>query len=235
VWEAELEGRLLHFFLSGINNQNFIMQDRETGSWWQQISGEAIQGPLKGRRLKLVDHDELTFVTWRSEAHNGRVLRPDAKIKSADKYATADWESRIRKLPVVIDPAGPSGFKARTLIIGITVGDVAKAYPFDILKRQNPIIDSINNEPIILILHSDGKSVRAFGRKLGSDNYDFYRAVDSSEFELIDSQTGSRWNFSGVAVSGPLAGRKLQQIYCLKDYWFDWKNYHPQTSIYNLH
>lgn len=234
MWEAELEGRLLHFFLSGINNQNFIMQDRETGSWWQQISGEAIQGPLKGRRLKLVDHDELTFATWKSEARNGRVLRPDSKIKSADKYASADWEAEIGKMPVPINPARPSGFHARTLIIGITNGDVAKAYPFDQLKKQNPIVDSINGEPIVLMLHSDGKSVRSFSRKLGTDTYDFYRAVDSAEFQLIDSQTGSHWNFDGFAVSGPLAGKKLQHIYSLKDYWFDWKNYHSQTLVYDL-
>jgi hypothetical protein len=214
VWKAELEGRLLHFFLSGINNQNFIMQDRETGSWWQQISGEAIQGPLKGRRLKLVDHDELTFATWKSENRSGRVLRPDAKIKSADKYASADWESKIGKLPIVIDPEGPKGFTARTLIVGITIGDGAKAYPFDLLKKQNPIIDSINGEPIVLVLHSDGKSVRAFSRKLETQTYDFYRILDSPEFLLADSQTGSRWNVSGNAVSGPLAGNRILYAYC---------------------
>jgi len=54
VWEATVEGRTLHFHLAGINNQNFIMRDEETGSWWQQVTGEAIFGPLKGRRLKLV-------------------------------------------------------------------------------------------------------------------------------------------------------------------------------------
>lgn len=234
MWEAELEKRLLHFFLAGINNQNFIMQDRETGSWWQQISGEAIQGPLKGRRLKLVDHDELTFATWRSEARNGRVLRPDLKIKSADKYAKADWETRVGKLPAVIDPAGPRGITARTLIIGISIAEIAKAYPFDLLKKQNPILDSINGEPILLILHSDGKSVRAFSRKLGTNTYDFYRVLDSPEFQLMDSQTGSRWNFNGLAISGPLAGKKLRHIYSLKDYWFDWKNYHPATLVYDL-
>lgn len=235
MWEAELEGRLLHFFLCGINNQNFIMQDRETGSWWQQVSGKAIQGPLKGQRLKLVDHDELTFATWRSEARNGRVLRPVEKIKAADDYASADWESEIDKLPVVIDPAGPNNITARTLMIGITIANVAKAFPFDSLKKQNPIVDSINNEPIVLVMHPDGKSVRGFSRKLGTEIYDFYRAVDSSNIELMDSKTGSRWNFSGVAISGPLAGKQLRQIYCLKDYWFDWKNYHPETLIYNPH
>jgi hypothetical protein len=235
VWEAELDGRLLHFFLSGINNQNFIMQDRETGSWWQQITGKAIQGPLKGRQLKLVDHDELTFATWRSEIRNGRVLKPDEKIKAADEYASANWEAEIGKMRVVINPAGPKGIEARSLMVGITIDNVAKAYPFDLLKKQNPIVDSINNEPIVLILHSDGKSVRAFSRKLESETYEFYRALDSSELQLMDSKTGSRWDFSGVAISGSLQGKQLRQIYSLKDYWFDWKNYHPQTLIYNLH
>jgi hypothetical protein len=235
VWEAELEGRLLHFFLSGINNQNFIMQDRETGSWWQQITGKAIQGPMKGQQLKLVDHDELTFATWRSEVRSGRVLRPVEKIKAADEYASADWETEIGKMPVVIDPARPANVNARTLIIGITIGDVAKAYPFEMLKKHNPIIDVINSQPILLVLHSDGKSVRAFSRKIETEDYEFYAVVNSTGIELMDSQTGSHWNFSGLAISGPLQGKKLQQIYSLKDYWFDWKNYHPQTLIYNLH
>lgn len=235
MWEAELDGRLLHFFLSGINNQNFIMQDRETGSWWQQVSGKAIQGPMKGKQLRLVYHDELTFATWRSEARNGRVLRPVEKIKAADDYASADWEAEIGKMRVVINPAGPKGIEARSLMVGITVENVAKAYPFDMLKKQNPIVDSINHQPIVLVLHSDGKSVRAFSRKLESEAYEFYRAMDSSELQLMDSQTGSHWNFSGVAVSGPLKGKQLQQIYSLKDYWFDWKNYHPNTLIYNSH
>ena len=34
-----VDGRRLHFHLAGINNQNFIMQDEETGTWWQQVTG----------------------------------------------------------------------------------------------------------------------------------------------------------------------------------------------------
>jgi hypothetical protein len=33
VWETTVNGRVLHFHLAGINNQNFIMRDEETGSW----------------------------------------------------------------------------------------------------------------------------------------------------------------------------------------------------------
>ena len=52
-----MDGRRLSFRLTGINNQNFLMTDEQTGSWWQQVTGEAVHGPLKGRRLDLVFHD----------------------------------------------------------------------------------------------------------------------------------------------------------------------------------
>ena len=53
------------------------MQDEATGSWWQQITGEAIFGSSKGQRLKPVPHDELSFALWKLEHPYGRVLRPD--------------------------------------------------------------------------------------------------------------------------------------------------------------
>ena len=92
-----MDGKRLTFRLAGINNQNFVMEDLETGSWWQQVTGAAFLGPLKGRRLTPIEYDQLTFATWRSESPGGRVLRPDPKIAAADKYAHADWETRMLK------------------------------------------------------------------------------------------------------------------------------------------
>jgi len=63
VWRREIDGQRLTFRLAGINNQNFLMRDEETGTYWQQISGAAISGPLKGRQLTLVHSDELTLAT----------------------------------------------------------------------------------------------------------------------------------------------------------------------------
>jgi hypothetical protein len=31
-----------------------------------------------------------------------------------------------------------------------------------------------------------------------------------------------------------LVGKQLKRIAVLKDYWFDWKLYHPDTSVYTL-
>jgi hypothetical protein len=232
VWEATVDQKVLHFNLIGINNQNFIMRDQETKSWWQQVSGEAIHGPMKGKKLKLVNHDELTFSTWHAEHMNGRILREVSELAKADKYAEPDWEERMKSVPVVINPAG-EGMTARSLIVGIKHNESSKAYPFDALSKQKLILDSIGGEPIFVVLHPDGKSVRAFSRKIDGKVLDFFRAEGTS-FQLADSQTASSWDFTGLAVSGTMAGKKLQKIYVLKDYWFDWKNYNPNTAIYKL-
>ena len=49
---------------------------------------------------------------------------------------------------------------------------------------------------------------------------------------LLDTTTASEWNFQGCAISGPAQGKCLDRIPALKDYWFNWRNYHPNTSIY---
>jgi hypothetical protein len=48
----------------------------------------------------------------------------------------------------------------------------------------------------------------------------------------VDTETGSEWDFTGAAVRGPLAGRRLERVPHLEDYWFDWKTYHPQTVLF---
>ena len=48
------------------------------------------------------------------------------------------------------------------------------------------------------------------------------------------AETGTVWDFSGKALSGTLAGKQLKRIPVLKDYWFDWKIYHPDTAVYAL-
>ena len=233
MWETTVDGRVLHFHLAGINNQNFIMRDEETGSWWQQVTGECVFGPLKGRRLKLADFDELTFAEWKRESAGGRVLRPDPRIEAAGRYETADWEQRMTRVPVATLLADPNAvLPARMLVVGVETGGASKAYPVDALQKQNPIVDVIGSTPVLVLLAEDGKSVRVFNRSLDGRALEFFRKTDSPS--LFDSETGSQWDFNGAATSGALAGRRLEKIPSLKDYWFDWKTYHPDTGAYLL-
>lgn len=234
MWESTVDGRVLRFHLAGINNQNFIMRDEETGSWWQQVSGKAIHGPLKGRQLKSVFHDELSFAIWKREQPQGRVLKPDERIATANKYEAADWETRVGRMRVVDGTDVDQRLAPRTLVIGISAGGKSVAYPLSALQKQSPIIDLVGSVPIAVVLGEDRRSVRAFERTVDGRRLEFFQKTDGDGFALIDAETGSTWNFEGKATAGPLAVKQLKKVFVLEDYWFDWRLYHPDTRIYDL-
>ena len=212
------------------------MRDEETGSWWQQVSGKAIHGPLRGQQLKSVFHDEVSFAIWKGEQPEGRVLRPDEKIVARNEYEKPDWEARYEKLRVVEGTDVDKRLAPRTLVIGITLNGKSVAYPLPALQKQSPIIDMVGAVPIVVALGEDNRSVRAFERKVDGRTLEFFEKKDdkNAQFQLIDAETGSTWNFEGKATSGSLAGRQLKKVFVLEDYWFDWRIYHPDTAVYQL-
>jgi hypothetical protein len=283
-----VNGQALHFYLAGINNQNFLMRDRETGTWWQQINGKAIFGPLQGSSLDLVPYDELSFGEWKAEVSGGLVLAPIPKYK---KEYDPKWEPEVAKLPVVLTFPGTE-LKSRDVVVGVEIDGASRCYPWDQLVKQSPVIDHVGGKPVLVAVAADGKSFRAFYSQIDGKDAEFFLkgapGNDSSSpaspsttseakvgdpapgkksetssnppagdthapsaagggtpvpvpqaaevavqpWLLIDSTSGSEWNFQGCAVSGPHQGKCLHRIAILKDYWFDWRNYHPDTTIY---
>ena len=219
---------MLHFYLAGINNQNFLMRDRESGSWWQQITGKAVYGPMKGAALDLVLSDELTFGEWKSETTDGEVLAPVAKDS---KEYDSNWEPEVAKLPVVISFPGTE-LKSRDVVVGLEINQAARAYPWDAAVKQAPIEDQVNGVPVLMVVGRDGKSFRIFVRRVNGQDAEFFLKGDSPDWRLVDTATASEWNFQGCAIAGSALGKCLNQLPALKDYWFDWRNYHPDTTIY---
>jgi len=252
------------------------MRDKETGTWWQQINGKAIYGPLKGAALDLVPYDELTFAEWKSEVSGGQVL---AEIPKYAKKYDSNWEPEVAKLPVVISFPGTE-LKPRDIVVGVELNRSSRAYPWASLVKQSPVIDQIAGTPMLIAVAPDKKSFRVFVSKIDGKNAEFFlkgetdqlpepaktqnpdpptkgsaalrpavagatssRSAEASQpstkadppavpWLLLDTATGSEWNFQGCAVSGPAQGKCLDRVPALKDYWFDWRNYHPDTTIY---
>jgi hypothetical protein len=222
----------LVFHLAGINNQNFLMRDEQTGTYWQQITGLAISGPLAGRRLTLVPAEDLTYKLWKSEEPQGTVLQ-DVPERVGD-YAPKDWDVHMARVPVVVSFA-QSGIKARDLMLGISEAGASRAFPYPVVLEQKLIQDHVGSEPLLLVVGPDDRSVRAFRRQLsnGSADPQFYRIADATGL-FMDAATGSQWNFHGCAVHGKLKGTCLEEVYTIKDYWFDWRNYNPDTTVYGV-
>lgn len=224
---------MLTFHLAGINNQNFLMRDEETGSFWQQITGAAISGPLAGKQLALVHSDELTFTLWKQEEPTGTVLADVQQF--APEYAPTDWAVKMRSMRTVIQNE-EQGMQARDLVLGVSLGSDAgaasRAYLLEDLQHAVLVNDRVGGERVVLVTGSDRESVRVFR----SGATDFYRLPDAaasdSEALMMDAATGSKWNFKGCAVAGPAKGQCLTPVDAIQDYWFDWRQYHAHTTIW---
>jgi len=225
-------GLRLTFHLAGINNQNFLLRDEETGTYWQQISGLAISGPLRGQQLTLIPSDELTFATWKAEEPQGMVLKDVPKY--ASEYESKDWDVRMKRVPVVIR-FPEHGLKPRDLMLGIRAFGASRAFPYDQVIKEKLIKDHVGSEPVLLVVAPDGQSIRAFRVRIPvvDGAPDFYRMTTNEPGAfLMDDTSGSQWNFQGCAVSGSAKGVCLERIPMMQDYWFDWRNYNPRTTVY---
>jgi hypothetical protein len=86
--------------------------------------------------------------------------------------------------------------------------------------------------------------VRVFRARLPGtkQQLEFYRTFDNNNKAALDKSAGrelmmddvngSKWNFRGCAIDGAAAGMCLEHLDAIKDYWFDWCQYNPETTVY---
>ncbi len=170
--------------------------------------------------------DELNLATWRAEERNGTVLEDVATY--AGSYSKKDWDVRMRKAPTVLS-FPEHGLADRDLMFGIQAFGASRAFPYEQVLKEKLVKDRVGSEPVLLVVGPDDQSVRAFRNR---GDIDFYRLTTKPGVLLMDATTGSEWNFKGCAISGPSKGTCLEPVAMLKDYWFDWRNYNPQTTVY---
>ncbi len=128
VWDRRVDGNVLEFGVSGlIYNGNFLLYDRESESLWVQLTGEAIAGPLSGKRLRQYRCRQELMRTWAGRHPATRVLalpepqRIDYRHSPYERY----WIQNRIPFPVRAEDAR---FHAKELVVGVRSGGVARAY-----------------------------------------------------------------------------------------------------------
>jgi hypothetical protein len=235
VFRADVNGRTLHFQYDRMVAANEVQKDLETGSSWQQATGEAIDGPLKGTRLKLYPSVRTTWAEWRKRYPHTMVLKP------LPGYAErmANRSRRIKDVTRAGPEGAPNGaltvdqrLPARETVAGLEVGRETVAYPFSRLRLARIVNDRVGGLPIVIVHQPSSDTTTAFEARAKGTALTFQAANDDAS-SVIDRETGSTWNAYGLCLDGPLKGTQLTQVILVPQFWFAWSQFRPETRVFN--
>ena len=78
VFDRRVGNKTLDFGTTGkLRNSDLVMYDRQSESWWQQFTGEAIVGSMLGTRLKMIPARLESFAQFKARNTNGKLLVPN--------------------------------------------------------------------------------------------------------------------------------------------------------------
>ena len=135
VFERTVEGEVTEFGTTGkLRKSDLVMYDRQTESWWQQFSGEAIVGERIGNRLALVPARLESWENFVTRFPDGQVLipnNPSMRAYGANPYVGYDSES----VPFLYDGEMPSDIAPMKRVVA--VGE--QAWSLDLLREEGSI------------------------------------------------------------------------------------------------
>ena len=81
-----------------------------------------------------------------------------------------------------------------------------------------------------MIFRPESDTITAFSRQLDGRGLTFERRAQSGD--LVDVETGSRWNPYGECLEGELAGSRLKALIAVRQFWWSWAAFFPSTDVY---
>ena len=222
VYVREFDGKAHDFGVIGVEKGTLIMYDAQTHSWWSQLFGEAVKGPMKGRSLDKLPSTMTTWGKWRA-------LYPQTTVyvKTSIPYNArfdSDHFSRIAKK----DPDGP--LEATDWVVGLEGHVEAAVYPAKRLAGMRLLNEHFEGQATLVYLSEDLSTARVLDREIDGRELTF---VLTEEDQLRDLETGSLWDpLSGKAISGELGGQELKPLVSTYSLWFAWQKYRPDSEVW---
>jgi hypothetical protein len=191
----------------------------------------------------MLPSNTISFETWRAAHPNGKVLSRDTGHRR--NYGVNPYESyddpELRPFLFTGRPDPRRLPKER--VVGVRIGDAARAYPWPTLAKQRVVQETFGDESLVIFYQPgtlsaldraelaasrDVGATSVFSRRLGERMLTFEATAEG----FRDRETGSAWNLLGVALRGPLAGKRLRPITHVDAFWFAWAAFNPATSVH---
>ncbi len=245
TFDRRVDGEVLDFGTSGnLRNSDLVMYDRQTESWWQQFTGEALVGDYTGTTLTFVPSQIVGWQEFRTTFPEAKVLSREtghARDYGRNPYAGYD---NINASPFLFDGDIDGRLPAMARVATVDLNDETVAYTFDALEANNAVNDSIGDTDVVVFWAGGansalGASQIAEAEDVGSTAI-YNRNIDgqlltfsaNGDGSFTDAETGSTWNIFGAATAGDLAGSQLDQVVSFEHFWFSWAAFQPETRVY---
>ncbi len=203
------------------------MYDRQTNSLWSHILGRAVAGQFDGTQLTFIPALQTTWQNWKDLHPDSLVVNPTLfGIDNYSGYYQSDREG-------VLGWSNPNELlRSKEYVIGVRLGGEAKAYPFSVLNDEPVVNDRVGPISVVVFFDKASASGTVFDRQLADGMTLTFEAGTDPRF-AVDSATQSQWDIlSGIALSGPSKGTRLNQVPITYAFWFGWIDYHSESTIY---
>ncbi len=233
-FEASTKRINLFFDAAGtLYNNNSILIDRNTGSYWSQLLGLAYEGPLAGTGLKFLP---VYWTTWKL----AKKAYPDAMVMehpkesggrnyNRDPYGSYQKTDSYYQNSQIIYPLThyDTRMPAKTQIYAIESNKALVAIDINYVREKKSVNFYLGPTALLAIYDETLDTIRVFDRHFWQDNKPglFYY----KDSKLQDYRTRSIWNIEGQCVSGKLEGASLKELFGFYSFWFSFAAINPET------
>jgi hypothetical protein len=199
------------------------------GTLWSALTGRGLAGPKKGQRLERLPSLVTDWGYW-------LMLHPESTaydLFDGRKYPVAELPSQLTDEAKSNMGKVDERLELQTIVLGVELGDVTKAYPLDAGVERACFADELGGEPLVVFWYGPTRSAIAFSSRLDGRQLTFYADASSPETAPFkDRETGTRWTLAGRAIDGELRGKELRWVNSIQCAWYAWAAEFPKTLVY---
>jgi Protein of unknown function (DUF3179) len=243
VFDRRVDGRELTFGTTGnLRKSDLVMWDRQTESWWQQLTADAVVGKLAGKRLAVLPSQTLSWADFKRLYPDGEVLSRDTGF--VRDYGRNPYEGYDeQQQPFLFDGEIDDRLPAKERVAAVFTRRETAVFPFSSLVRKLVVNEEVGGAPVVVLYKrgvvspldegvissasADVGTAAAFDRRIDGRTLTFERRGG----RYLDEQSGSEWDIAGRAVAGELRGKRLRPVRHDEQYWFALAAFLPNARI----
>ena len=160
VFDRRLDGRTLSFSnTSALHENDMVMVDRESGSYWHQVPGRGLGGDFAGRELTVLPSRTATWADWRAAHPDTQVMsRPPNRTYGRDPFV--GYVERVEQgrtpFPVSEGVLNDGRLSPGTTVVVATIGDETRAWP---VTPERTLTDRVGDVEVTVTLDGTGGTV----------------------------------------------------------------------------